>query len=421
LSSASPPNQPQDPNSTLKFPQQQPNLQYTSTVSQSPGTVPVQEWATQQVDSGPKSAPVENPAVFWSDEHVDAARSLTQSQTWSNSSRPKLANRLSTSAIKMSKKPLEVSKKSYEVSKDYVKAHPGRATAIAGGIIGGVGVVAEACGVSSLSDAVAASKVYLNVKRAQQRKRISHSVPHNTAQAAAPAVAQPVGSVPAATGPSAKEVAEELFKMMQKQGQLPSMAQNSTPQNNNNQNTNQGATTNPQVLQQQYIQPQYTQPQFIPQPLFVQPDLSNAGILPFIPPSQPNLVQPILDPSIAAYQPPSSPPSPSQCPTPTLSYSNPSSPSFSALNLSPDPSTLQYDQFLQDQTTTNVVNQAILSSQAFTTSLTGQDMFVPGDLASQPVDPTTDSSALWADQSMTADDYGSDGDDGDDGAAWDSC
>jgi hypothetical protein len=48
-------------------------------------------------------------------------------------------------------------------------------------------------------------------------------------------------------------------------------------------------------------------------------------------------------------------------------------------------------------------------------------MFVPGDLASQPVDPTTDSSALWADQSMTADDYGSDGDDGDDGAAWDSC
>jgi hypothetical protein len=401
LSSASPPNQPQNPNNTLPFPQQQPNPQYTNTVGQSPGTVPIQEWTTQQVDSGPKSAPVENPAVFWSDEHGDASRSLTQSQTWANPSRPKLANRLSTSAIKMSKKSLEVSKKSYEASKGYVKTHPGRATSIAGGIVGGVGVVAEACGVSGLSDAVAASKVYLNVKRAQQRKRISHSVPHNTSQHTAPAVTQNVGSAPVASGPSAKEVAEELFKMMQQQGQLPSTGQNSAPQSNNNQNTNQGATTNSQVLQQQYFPPQYAQPQFIPQPLFVQPDLSNASLPSVFPPSQVNLAQTTPDPSIAAYQPPSSLPSPSQCPTPPLSFSAPSSPSF---NLAPDPSTLQYDQFLQDQTTTNIANQAILSSQAFTTSLTGQDMFVPGDLASQ-----------------TVEDYSSDGDYGDDGAAWDSC
>jgi hypothetical protein len=33
-----------------------------------------------------------------------------------------------------------------------------------------------------------------------------------------------------------------------------------------------------------------------------------------------------------------------------------------------------------------VANQAIPNSQAFTTSITGQDMFVPGDLIGMPVE-----------------------------------
>jgi hypothetical protein len=307
---------------TVPFPQQQPNPQYTSPVGQSPGAAPTQEWITQQVESGTTSAPLENPAVFWAED----GGGLTHSQTWDSSSRPKLANRLSTSAIKMSKKSLEVTKKSYGASKDYVKAHPGRATAIAGGIVGGVGVVADACGVSGLSEAVAVSKVYLNVKRAQQRKRVSQGVPHGTAQEAAPAVAQNMTTVPAASSPSAKDVAEELFKMMKQQGQMPGIGQNAAPQNNNNnQNMNQGTTMNPQVPQQQYYPPQqYAQPQFAPQPLFVQPpvvvqpDLSNTILPSDCTSNQLNLSQLTPDPTIAAFQPPSSPPSPTQCPTPQL-------------------------------------------------------------------------------------------------------
>jgi hypothetical protein len=405
---------PQSLNNTVPFPQQQPNPQYTNTAVQNPGTAPTQEWATQQVGSGTTSAPLENPAVFWSEDGGETPRGLTHSQTWDGSSRPKLANRLSTSAIQLSKKSLEVTKKSYGASKDYVKAHPGRATAIAGGIVGGVGAVADACGVSGLSDAVAVSKVYLNVKRAQQRKRLSQGVQPGTGQQAAPSVAQTGTSVPAASGPSAKEVAEELFKMMKQQGQMPGMGQNAAPQNNN-QNMNQGNTMNPQIPQQQYYPPQqYTQPQFVPQPLFVQPpvvvqpDPSNT----VFPPTQGDLSQAPPDPSLAALQPSSAPPSPTQYPTPPLSFSDPSSPSFS---LASDPSTLNYDQFLQDQTTTNIANQAILNSQAFTTDLTGQDMFVPGSLASMPVgvDGTADPSTDWT-GCATVEDYDSGGDCGDD-------
>ena len=412
-------NHPPSLSNTVPFPQQQPNPQYTSPVGQSPGAAPTQEWITQQDESGTTSAPLENPSVFWAEDGGETPRGLTHSQTWDSSSRPKLANRLSTSAIKMSKKSLEVTKKSYGASKDYVKAHPGRATAIAGGIVGGVGVVADACGVSGLSEAVAVSKVYLNVKRAQQRKRVSQGVPHGTAQEAAPAVAQNVTAVPAASGPSAKDVAEELFKMMKQQGQVPVMGQNAAPQNNYNQNMNQGTTINPQVPQQQYYPPQqYAQPQFAPQPLFVQPpvvvqpDLSNTILPSDLTSNQLNLSQLTPDPTIAAFQPPSSPPSPTQCPTPPLSFSDPSSPSF---NLAPDPSTLSYDQFLQDQTATNIANQAILNSQAFTTSLTGQDMFVPGSLTTMPVgvDGTPDPSVDWT-GGATVEDYDSGGDSGDD-------
>jgi hypothetical protein len=315
----------------------------------------------------------------------------------------------------MSKKSLEVTKKSYGASKDYVKAHPGRATSIASGIVGGVGVVADAVGASGLSEAVGVSKVFLNVKRAQQRKKLSQGVKPTTAQQAAPAVAQNVTAAPVASGPSAKEVAEELFKMMKQQSQLPGTGQNTVPQNNNNQNTNQGTPMNPQVAQQQYYPPQqYTQPQFVPQPLFVQPpvvvqpDLSNT----VFPPNQLNLVQPPPDPSATTFQPSSAPPSPTQCPTPPLSFSDPSPPSFS---LAPDPSTLSYDQFLQNQTATNIANQAILNSQAFTTSLTGQDMFVPGSLTNIPVgvDGTPDPSVDWT-GCATVEDYDSGGDSGDD-------
>lgn len=408
-------NHPQSLNNTVPFPQQQANPQNTSPVGQSPGAAPTQEWITQQVESGTTSAPLENPAVFWAEDGGETPRGLTHSQTWDSSRRPKLANRLSTSAIKMSKKSLEATKKSYGASKDYVKAHPGRATAIAGGIVGGVGVVADVVGVSGLSEAVAVSKVFLNVKRAQQRKKLSQGVPPATLQQAAPAVAQNVTAVPAASGPSAKEVAEELFKMMKHQGQLPGMGQNTSPQNNNTQNTNQGTTMNPQVPPQQYYPPQqYTQPQFVSQPLFVQPpvvvqpDLSNTVFQP----DQLNLVQTPPDPSIAAFQTPSSPPSASQCPTPPLSFSDPSSPSFS---LAPDPSTLSYDQFLQDQTATNIATQAILNSQTFTSSLTGQDMFVPGSLASMPVgvDGTADPSVDWT-GCATVEDDDSGGDSGND-------
>jgi hypothetical protein len=79
-------------------------------------------------------------------------------------------------------------------------------------------------------------------------------------------------------------------------------------------------------------------------------------------------------------------------PTLLFSFSDPSSPislPLNALSISPDPSTLNYDQFhqfLQDQMVIAVANQAIPNSQAFTTSITGQDMFVPGDLIGMPVE-----------------------------------
>jgi hypothetical protein len=332
-------------------------------------------------------------------------------------------------------------KKAYEASKDYIKAHPGRTTAIAGGIVGGVGVVAEACGVNGLSDAVAASKIYLNVQRARERKRKSHTLPRSTAHVTTPGVAQNNAAASHSSGPSAKDVAQELFKMMQQQGQIPSVNQPTSQQNNINQPLNQGATSNlqnpsqqyfpPQYPQQQFITPQYPQPQLIPQQAPVQPI--------FIPPLQVNQVQTTPDPSIADYQPASSPmltgiqtpPPQSQPPTPPLSFSDPSlqpPPFFDPSTISPDASTLQYDQFLQEQTSTTIANQAILQSQSFTTSLTGQDMFT-GDLAQsdtcsvtgmpfQAASATSDVSADWAGQDATVDDYGSDGDGGFD---YDSC
>jgi len=372
----------------MQAPQQPYNSQYASPIVQSPGITPIPEWIDTPVESSP-SASFKNQGVSsWAEEFEESPRSSTQFQSsWSTSSRPKLANRLSTSAINLTKKSIEVSKKSYEASKGYVKAHPGKTTAIAGGIVGGIGVVASACGADGLSDAVAASKVYLNVKRAQQRKRVSHGVPHGTAHDAAAATAQ--SSAPVTHGPSAQEVAHELFKMMQQQGQLPSIGQNSAPQNNGQPPT-QAAPPNPSFQTQQYFQQQYTQPQLVPQPLFVQPDPSSITSLFTLPSTQ---IQPQTpDPSILVYQPPASPTSSiatdpqallTQYPTPPLSLSDPSSPlsvPFNTLSITPDPSTLSYDQFLQDQTTTEIANQAILNSQAFTTSLTGQDMFVPDDL-----------------------------------------
>jgi hypothetical protein len=286
-----------------------------------------------------------------------------------------------------------VSKKSYEASKGYVKAHPGKTTAIAGGIVGGIGVVATTCGADGLSDAVAASKVYLNVKRAQQRKRVSHGTHHVPAQNDAATTAQSSVSSPVTHGPSAQEVAHELFKMMQQQGQLPTLGQNPALQNNNNQSANQVVPPNSQLPTQQYFPQQYTQPQLVPQPLFVQSNPSTTNPFFTLPSAQAPPQPP--SPSILAYQPPSPTPSIplntltlSQSPTPPLSLSGPPSPTFLPLNslaITPDTSTLNYDQFLQEQTSTAIANQAILNSQAFTTSLTGQDMFVPGDLAAMPV------------------------------------
>jgi len=369
----------------MHAPQQPYNSQYASPVVQSPGITPIPEWTGTPVESGP-SASFQNQGVSsWAEEYEESPRSSAQFQSsYTTSSRPKLANRLSTSAISLTKKSIEVSKKSYEASKGYVKAHPGKTTAIAGGIIGVGGVVASAFGADGLSDAVAASKVYLNVRRAQQRKRVSHGVPDGTAQDAA-TTAQ--SATPITHGPSAQEVAQELFKMMQQQGQLPSMGQNAAPQNNS-QPVFQAAPSNPPLQTQQYFQQQYTQPQLVPQPLFIQPDPSTNPIF-TLPSTQAPPQTP--DPSILAYQPPSPTttiPADSQalltqCPTPPLSLSDPSSPlslPFNTLSITPDQSTLSYDQFLQDQTSTEVANQAILSSQAFTSSLTGQDMFVPDDL-----------------------------------------
>ena len=376
--------QPQSVNIPSPSSQLPTNLQNTTTTAQNPLPSPVQAPACETVESGSQSAPVDNPAVFWSEGFTESPRSPTSSQPWS--SRPKLANRLSTSAIKMPKK-------AFEASKDYIKAHPGRTTAIAGGVIGGIGVAAEFCGVDGLSDAVAASKIYLNVKRAQQRKRIS-SVPLAPTHETAPVVAQAQASVPTAAGPSAKDVAAELFKMMQQQNQM--AAQNPTPQSNVPQYTTQAAVTNTQAPPQQYLPPQFVQQQYtIPQQQVpIQPDLSStttqfiqpqyiipqqqAQIQPdlsstpfFVPPLQFNQVQPTPDPIIADYQPP---PSPTQYPTSPLPFDP------STIPILPDASTIQYAQLLQDQTTALIANQAILNSQAFTTALTGQDMFVPTDL-----------------------------------------
>jgi hypothetical protein len=324
----------------------------------------------------------------------------------------------------MTKKSIEVSKKSYESSKDYIKAHPGKSTAIASGIVGGVGVVANACGADGLSDAVAASKVFLNVKRAQQRKRMSHSAPHGTAQDAPAGAAQNAVSPPATVGPSAQEVAHELFKIMQQQGQLPTMGQNPASQNNNSQPYNQGTASNAQAASQQYLQQQYTQPQLVPQPLFVQPDPSTT-VPPFVLPPTQSTPQ-TSDSSILAYQPLSSPTIPvdpqtllPQYPTPPLCFSDPSSPTSVPF----DPSTLSYDQFLQDQTATAMANQAAFGPQTFTASTTEQDISVQDDGTGQvaevevvEVDTTTvaDGSASWTEQSVTVADYESDGDYGDD-------
>jgi hypothetical protein len=329
----------------------------------------------------------------------------------------------------MTKKSIEVSKKSYESSKDYIKAHPGKSTAIASGIVGGVGVVANACGVDGLADAAAASKVYLNIKRAQQRKRISQSIPHGVAQSASAGNAQNVASQPVASGPSAQEVAHELFKMMQQQGQLPHMGQNAAHQIHNQAPT-QGVTSNAQVPLQQYVQQQYTQPQLVPQPLFVQPDSSTINPPFILSSTQTYATQPTIDPSILAYQPSSSPAIPvdpstllSQYSTPPLSFSDPSSPnslSFNSLAITPDPATIQYDQFLQDQTAAAVVDQTIPSSQNFPTSIMEQDIFVTddgmGQVAVVEVDTTNvvDGSASWTEQSFTVVDCEDDGDFGDD-------
>jgi hypothetical protein len=420
--SVSYPNQVQHQNSTVYSPQQLTNPQYASTTVQSPGITPIQEWTETQRESG-QAASIENPGVSpWAEEFGEGPQNSTQYQSpYSTSSRPKLANRLSTSAIKMTKKSIEVSKKSYESSKGYIKAHPGKSTAIASGIVGGVGVVANACGADGLSDAVAASKVYLNVKRAAQRKRISHSAPHGTAQDAPAGAAQNAVPPPATAGPSAQEVAHELFKLMQQQGQLPTMGQNPASQNNNSQPYNQGAASNAQTTSQQYLQQQYNQPQLVPQPLFVQPD-SSTIVPPFVLPSTQSAPQ-TSDPSILAYQAPSSPTIPvdpqtllPQYPTPPLSFSDPSSPTSVPF----DPSSPAYDQFLQDQTATAMANQAALGPQTLTTSITEQDISVQGDGAEQvtevEVDTTTvvDGSASWTGQSVTVADYESDGDYGDD-------
>jgi hypothetical protein len=409
----------------VQSPQQLTNPQYASATVQSPGITPIQEWTETQRESG-QAASIENPGVSpWAEEFGEAPQNSTQYQNpYSTSSRPKLANRLSTSAIKMTKKSIEVSKKSYESSKDYIKAHPGKSTAIASGIVGGVGVVANACGADGLSDAVAASKVFLNVKRAQQRKRISHSAPHGTAQAAPAGAAQNAVSPPATVGPSAQEVAHELFKIMQQQGQLPTMGQNPASQNNNSKPYNQGTASNAQAASQQYFQQQYTQPQLVPQPLFVQPDPSTT-VPPFVLPSTQSAPQ-TSDPSILAYQPLSSPTIPvdpqtllPQYPTPPLSFSDPSS----STSVPFDPSAPAYDQFLQDQTATAMMNQATLGPQTFTTSITEQDIYVQGDGTGQvaevevvEVDTTTvvDGSASWTEQSVTVADYECDGDYGDD-------
>jgi hypothetical protein len=75
--------------------------------------------------------------------------------------RPGMVTRVSSSTA-------SGSKKAFEASKEFVKKHPGKTMAI----VGGLGLVAEACGVNVISDAVAGSQAYANIQNAKNRTKL---------------------------------------------------------------------------------------------------------------------------------------------------------------------------------------------------------------------------------------------------------
>jgi hypothetical protein len=370
----------------------------------------VQTVAYAQEPPGQKIAPeaaVNNPYEQASPSPINSGapvdhspRSPTQPQDlWARSGRPMLASRSSTSAISMSKKALSA-------SKDYIKAHPGRTTAIAGGIVGGIGVVAQACGASGLSDTVAASKVFLNVQRARQRKSRPHSVSQPLATSVSSGAIHSAIPAPVSSGPSAHEVAQELFRMMKQQGHLASTIPDSSANNQPpNQSVNQGSLFNPQDNFQQTSNtiPQFAQQQTFSLQNIPQADANQTGLQFENPPnsyqdinqlsfmqqlfsSQQNPAPPITENLIlssptadADNQAPLLAQAAQLCPSPVISAFSEQSPQLEQLSdpsiLPLEQSTFAYDQLLQDLTSTMAADQAILSSETFTSSITGQDAF----------------------------------------------
>lgn len=155
--------------------------------------------------------------------------------------RPKISSRLSMSAMKNPRKALTA-------TKEYLQSHPGQTKVIAGTIVGGLGVAAEACGVDFLGDALTASKIYSTVRRAGQRITKPQSI------------SQPLGqnSVSTQHTPSANEVALELFRMMKQQEQVVSKI-SQTMQSNQSQSSDQGTALDLQALLQQNSNSQNSQ------------------------------------------------------------------------------------------------------------------------------------------------------------------
>ena len=155
---------------------QQPAPQYVQQINAAappnlPPPAPGMQWVLVQ----PGSQPVQNGQQTF-DPNKSSSFSVQTQQLQGGvpiTGRPGLVNRMSSSTVSSSKK-------AFEASKGFVKKHPGKTMAI----VGSLGLVAEACGVNVISDAVAGSKVYANVQNAKNRKKLQNSAQKPTAQQA---------------------------------------------------------------------------------------------------------------------------------------------------------------------------------------------------------------------------------------------
>jgi len=376
----------------------EPSIHYQPPTSYQPLTQPPTYYPAGNNPSGvsslPNSPPVDNPAIFKSE--------TTFGDFSSQSERPKLSSRFSTSAISMPKK-------AFSASKDYMKAHPARTSAF----VGGIGAVAEACGVNGASTA---SKVFLNIQRSRQKKVRPHSLSQPLPHISGAAAVNNENAVPTANAPSPQQVAQELLKIMQQQGH--SVAHHA----------NQGTPSNYQDILQQYSnsisqanqQQGFSQPIALPQngpstyqqilqqyTAFTSPNNQFPAFpsqsAPQLDGSQPN--SPLTDlydqasnqlQNLQLQDPPIPfPDNQSQIfPDTSLTsealqllqqlqqtsttfpdQSSPPQQLFDTSIFSTDQSTIAYNQLVQALTSTSAANQAILNSQALTSSLTGQDIF----------------------------------------------